>query len=282
MNEKRVYSEVKQGSTLPVGEMVNVVYKTDDYDIFQLSKFNRNVLIRKEMLEQAEQGFISPIIVNENFVVIDGQHRLEASRRMNVPVQYIIVKGLNKEDIVRMNTIQKPWGMINFIEAFANQGNSEYVKLVDLLNDVYRNTTVVCQVAFNVSDTRPVRVAVESGNFQFFNYEKTLEFFNFLVRFKEETKVPMKTKLSLALFELFKIKKLDRERLITKVIETKLDDELRVKTFNLTEALKELLDSYNKNLTKKSGALIEYYITSGGNLKIDAEKHDWAKKRMED
>jgi len=278
MNEKRVYSEVQRGNAVPVGEMSNVVFKTSDYDIFQLSKFNRNVLIKKEMLKQAEEGFIAPIIVNENLMVIDGQHRLEASKMVDVPVQYMVIKGLDKNDIVRMNTVQKPWGMINFIEAFANQGNPEYVKLVDLLKDVYGNTTVVSQVACNVSSTIPARKIIESGNFKFSNYEKTLEFFSFLTRFKEEVKVPMKTKLSLALFELFKIKKIDKERLMAKVIETRLDDELRTKTIGITEALKGLIDAYNKNLHKKTSDSIEYYITSNGNLKIVEEKYEWATK----
>lgn len=282
MSENRVYSEMKKTNSIEKGEIINVVRKTSDYDMFQLSKFNRNVLIRNEMLEQAERGFISPIIVNENMVVIDGQHRLEASKRVGVPVTYVIINGLGKDDIVNMNTVQRKWGMSNFIEAFANQGNTEYVKLADILKDVYRNTTVVCQVAFNTQDIKSVRKAVEGGVFKFYNYEKTLEFFSFLTRFKEQAKVPMKTKLSIALYELFKIEKLDKERLINKVIETKLDEELRIKTSNLTEILKELIDAYNKNLTKKSGYMIDYHITSSGMLKIDEEKHDWAKKRMED
>jgi len=278
MNEKRVYSEVQRGNAVPVGEISNMVYKTSDYDIFQLSKFNRNVFIKKEMLKQAKEGFIAPIVVNENLVVIDGQHRLEASKMVEVPVQYIITKGLGKHDIVRMNTVQKPWGMINFIEAFANQGNPEYVKLVDLLKDVYGNTTVVSQVACNVTSPAQARAIIESGEFNFFNYEKTLEFFSFLNRFKEEVKVPMKTKLSLALFELFKIKKIDKERLIAKVVETRLDDELRTKTIGMTEALKGLIDAYNKNLHKKTNDSIEYYVTSTGSLKIVEDRYGWATK----
>ena len=49
---------------------VNEVYKTDDLDMFKFTKFNRNVLFTDEMLEQAKEGFVSPIIVNEYMVVI--------------------------------------------------------------------------------------------------------------------------------------------------------------------------------------------------------------------
>lgn len=278
MNEKRVYSEVQRGNAVPVGEISNMVYKTSDYDIFQLSKFNRNVLIKKEMLKQAKEGFIAPIIVNENLMVIDGQHRLEASKMVGVPVQYMITKGLNKNDIVKMNTVQKAWGVIDFIEAYANQGNPEYVKLIGVLKDVHKNTTAVCQIARNGDDISLVRKSIEVGNFEFHNYEKALEFFSFLTRFKEEVKVPLKTKLSLALFELFKIEKLDKERLITKIIETRLDEDFRTKALGTTETLKGLIDAYNKNLHKKTNDSIEYYVTSGGHLKIVEKRYDWATK----
>ena len=51
---------------------VNEVYKTDDLDMFKFTKFNRNILFTDEMLKQAKEGFISPIIVNEYMVVIHG------------------------------------------------------------------------------------------------------------------------------------------------------------------------------------------------------------------
>ena len=69
---------------------VNEVYKTNDLSIFKFTKFNRNVVHTREMLEQAKQGFISPIIVNEYMVVIDGQHRLEHAKEAGVPIEYII------------------------------------------------------------------------------------------------------------------------------------------------------------------------------------------------
>ena len=280
MTNKRVFSEKMTKVSTPKGQVVNAVYKTDDYSIFQLSKFNRNIILRRELIEQAEEGIISPIIVNENLMVIDGQHRLKASEKVGAPVEYVIKQGLDEHDIVRMNTVQKPWSLANHIEAWANQGKDEYIKLLNLLNNYYGNTTVVTQVALDVNTMKKARPIIESGEFKFVNYEKTVEFLSYLRRFKEETNVPYKSKLSQAIYELFKISKFDRERLIHKVIGTDLNEELKVKTLNKSDALQRLLDAYNKMLSEESKSFINYYITSSGTIIIDEEKADWVNSRL--
>src|SRR5699024_8689895 len=280
MSDTRVFSEKIRTVQESRGRVVNAVYQTKNYEMFQLSKFNRNIILRRELIEQAEEGIISPIIVNENLMVIDGQHRLKASEKVGAPVEYIIKQGLNEHDIVRMNTVQKPWSLANHIEAWANQGKDEYIKLLNLLNNYYGNTTVVTQVALDVNTMKKARPIIESGEFKFVNYEKTVEFLSYLRRFREETNVPYKSKLSQAIYELFKISKFDRERLIHKVIGTDLNEELKVKTLNKSDALQRLLDAYNKMLSEESKSFINYYITSSGTIIIDEEKADWVNSRL--
>lgn len=280
MNDTRVFSEKTTAVQVPRGRVVNAVYETDDLSIFQLSRFNRNVVLRTKMIEQAKEGIVAPIIVNENLMVIDGQHRLKASEKVGASIQYIIKEGLTEHDIVRMNTTQKPWSLLDHIEAWANQGNEQYVKLTNLLNNYYGNTTVVAQVALNVKTMKKARDIIESGQFKFFNYEKTVEFLSFLKRFREETGIPYKTKLSEAIYELFVIEKFDRDRLIHKVIQTDLNEDLKTKTLNKSDALQRLLDAYNEKLSESSKKFIDYYITSSGTIVIHEEKADWISSRL--
>lgn len=259
---------------------VNEVYKTEDLDIFKFTKFNRNVLITKEMLEQAEEGFISPVIVNEHMVVIDGQHRVEHARKAGVPVEYIIKPGLNEHDIVRMNTTQRKWNMLNYIESYANQGSEEYVSLLNLLNKKYAGTTVVISVARNKTTSSGITELIKSGNFEFINFEETLNFFKYYEKFRKETDTPKRTKPALALYSLFRIEGFDGDRLIRKVLQKKFDDDLRTKGYNLTEALKEFIDKYNDKLSQDSPLFIEYYIKNNGELIIENTRKDWAQKRL--
>lgn len=258
---------------------VNTVYKTDDLSIFKFTKFNRNVLIRREMLEQAKEGFISPVIVNEHMIVIDGQHRIEHAKKVGVPVEYIIKPGLRERDIVRMNTTQKPWSLSNYIESYANQGIEEYVALLNLIKNNYAGVTDVVALAQGYAgSTSELTQKVKNGKFEFFNFQKTLDFLKFYQRFREETKTPKRTKVCFALYELYKVKGFDENRLIEKVLLKNFDNELRVKGFDKTEALKELIDKYNDRLSQGSPMFIEYYVKNNGTLIISNEKYDWSER----
>lgn len=279
MTEKRVFSELGQGNVFVSGLPVNNVYKTNDYSIFQFSKFNRNVLLRKEMLEQAKEGFLSPIIVNENLMVIDGQHRLKASEQVGVPVEFIIKPGLNEHDIVRMNTVQKPWSLKNFIEAFANQGKEEYIKLVNLLNQGYADTTAVLVASMNNMTTGgSSKKVIQEGNFKFFNYEKTVEFLNWYKNdFKKRTGTPTKSKVCIALWGLYQIEGIDLNRIILRTNQDiEFVENIKTATMNQTDATRQFIDRYNAKLSKKSGRAIEYYISSNGFVVIESKKADWA------
>lgn len=278
MTEKRVFSELGQGNVFVSGLPVNNVYKTDDYSIFQFSKFNRNVLLRKEMLQQAKEGFLSPIIVNENLMVIDGQHRLKASEQVGVPVEFIIKPGLNEHDIVRMNTVQKPWSLKNFIEAFANQGKEEYIKLVNLLNQGYADTTAVLVASTNNMTTGgSSKKVIQEGNFKFFNYEKTVEFLNWYKNdFRKRTSTPTKSKVCIALWGLYQIEGIDLNRIILKTNQDiEFVENIKTATMNQTDATRQFIDKYNAKLSKKSGRAIEYYISSNGFVVVESKKADW-------
>lgn len=112
---------------------------TTDYDKFVILDGNRSVKDgRKEKIKASiEQiGYIpSPIIVNENFEVIDGQGRLAALKELNLPVCYIVVPGLTIKHCIAMNVNQTNWNMMDYIESYASQGNENYVRLVDLMKE---------------------------------------------------------------------------------------------------------------------------------------------------
>lgn len=264
--------------TRNLGYEVGKVYKTDDLTIFKFSKFNRNVLLKQEMINQAKQGLISPIIINEDFIVIDGQHRLRAAQEAKVPVEYIVKPGLGEHDIVRMNTIQRKWSMTDYIEAFANRGLSEYIKLLDLIGKKTANVTDVVQISTDVISASVTHELIEKGVFKFFNYDKAVEFLEYYLRFRKETQTPKRSTVTMALWTLFKLKNVDRDRIIRKVIASGLSEEIKIKNYNQSEILKEIIDSYNNKLGVNNARYINYSIASTGAIVIDVELQDWADK----
>lgn len=259
-------------------EIVGMVYRTRKFDDFNFSKFNRNIELKKELVEQAKKNnIINPIVVNESLTISDGQHRWLASKTVNAPIEFIVKEGLTDEDTAMMNTMQKPWGLNNWIEAYANKGIEDYIKLFELKNTLFNNTNQLVMVATNTNSPRNAKEAVKLGEFKFYNYEKTVEFFTFVKIFFKTIKTPMRAKMVEALWEIFKLDGVDLERLTKKVIETKLDEQIRIKSFDKGESLKELLDAYNNKLRAGNKSFIKYYVGNKGVVQIDAKKASWVK-----
>lgn len=259
---------------------VNTVYETDDLSIFKFTKFNRNVGFRREMLEQAKEGFLAPIIVNEHMIVIDGQNRVYHAKLAESPVNYIIIPGLNQDDIVRMNTTQKPWSLLNYIESYANQGMDQYVTLLQLINERYMGITELISIARDRTFAgRWQSQDVKEGNFEFYNFSKLLNFLEFYKRFKVETGVKNQSNLALAVYELYRIKNFDKQRLIDKINQLDFSKDINEKNYKFVGLLTELIDVYNHRITDKNNKFITYYMMQGDSIKITNEYHDWTTKK---
>lgn len=73
-----------------------------------------------------------PIMVDHEFRVIDGQHRLEAAKTLNVEIYYQVSENCPAEDIILLNTNQRNWGVNEYIHFYCSKGNENYIKLRDL------------------------------------------------------------------------------------------------------------------------------------------------------
>lgn len=259
---------------------VNYVYETEDLSIFKFTKFNRNVAFRREMLEQAKQGFLAPVIVNENMIVIDGQNRVYHAKLAEVPISYIVIPGLDQDDIVRMNTTQKPWSLLNYIESYANQGLNQYITLLQLINERYMGVTELISISRDRTFAgRWQRQDVMEGNFQFYNFKELLNFLEYYKKFKLETGVKNQSNLALAVYEMYRIKNFDKQRLIEKINQLDFAKDVNEKNYKFVGLLTELIDVYNHRITDKNKNFISYYMMQGENIKITNEYHDWTSKK---
>lgn len=280
----RTYSHLSQ-QQFQNDNIVNQVFITKNYEQFTFSKFNRNVVITKQFLAQAKRGFVSPIIVNENLMVIDGQHRLKASEQIGAPILYMIVNGLTEDDVRAMNTNQNKWKYKDFIESYANSGDLEYAKLIELINrntGHYTSATVIADIAVDSTDrTITSSKLIKTGNFKFMNYEKLVEFLDYFKLFKEKTGIKYNRTLCYALYTLFKLKEIDLDRLIKKVIACQVSDDLTFNNTNMVESTRKMLEAYNNHVKQDSDNYLDFHINSRGALVIESPKHDWAMDEYE-
>jgi len=111
--------------------------KTINYSLFKFRKDNRainNTHLEKLIFSIKTKNLLSvtPILVNEEFEVIDGQHRLLAAKALKVEVYYIVEKSITGKDIPRLN-ISKSWSSEDFLKHYLAEEHPEYKKLKDFM-----------------------------------------------------------------------------------------------------------------------------------------------------
>lgn len=149
------------------------IKKTKNYEIFKIHIANRK--INKNHVENIKKSMqknflISPIIVNENFEVIDGQHRLIACKDLGLPVYYFINNNYGIKEMQRLNAINKNWTPINYLNTGVALNDQDYIDYKRFKNkygfshDV--NITLLCN-----NNSKLELDKFKEGTFQVKNYE---------------------------------------------------------------------------------------------------------------
>ncbi len=108
------------------------VKTTHNYSQFKAIEGNRSVNekhVSRLMESMKEELLVSPIIVNEDSQVIDGQHRLEACKRLLLPVHYIVVDGYRRKQVQNLNRNSRNWSTSDFVDSMVSSGKSDYKDL---------------------------------------------------------------------------------------------------------------------------------------------------------
>ena len=113
-------------------ETVNQVHRTNDYSKFKNLLGNRNVnmLHLQRLINSMKKEYLfSPILVNEKYEIIDGQHRYNAAKTLELPINFIIIKDYGLQEVQTLNTNNKNWNKKDYLEAYCDLGNENYIKL---------------------------------------------------------------------------------------------------------------------------------------------------------
>lgn len=117
---------------------INQVYQTNDYDRFSLLKGNR--VVNRLHIERLKKSFkesylLAPILVNEKYEIIDGQHRFHAARDLDLPINFIIEPNYSLREVQLLNSNMKNWKKIDYLNAFCDLGYQEYLKMRDFMEE---------------------------------------------------------------------------------------------------------------------------------------------------
>ena len=137
--------------------VVNNIHRTTNYNMFGYFEGNRALNdshVRNLMESLTEKQIPVPIVVDELYRVADGQNRLEACKRLGIPVYYIIVPGLTLEDVKRMNSNTKAWSWQENMQSFIDLGVEDYATYKEFYESYELNHTECMQLLIGHTSLR--------------------------------------------------------------------------------------------------------------------------------
>lgn len=119
-------------NNLKTEPMVNSqVHTTTDYFLFKPIDGNRtkNLLhLNRLKKSMADNYLFTVIIVNENYEIIDGQHRFDVIQELNLPLHYIICNGYGLDEVHILNQNSKTWNAEDYLNGYCQLGYEHYIE----------------------------------------------------------------------------------------------------------------------------------------------------------
>jgi len=115
------YERYNQGKDTKIN---SDVMKSSDYEKFSILEQNRIVNdkhVNELVVSIQNSGQLTPIIINEKFEIIDGQHRFDACKILKIPVMYLISYKTSINEVILMNNTQKSWKLHDYLRCFSDK-----------------------------------------------------------------------------------------------------------------------------------------------------------------
>ena len=113
------------------------IKSTKNYNLFTKIIGNRHLDAKnvKRIKESVEAiGLQTPIMVNYKHGIIDGQHRLQVAKELEIPIDYYVVSNFKEENIHDLQ-ISKKWTAFDFAQRNSATGNKHCIEALEICND---------------------------------------------------------------------------------------------------------------------------------------------------
>ena len=195
---------------------------TENYDMFKKIGGNRKLNkanYAKIVKSMKEEQLIIPIVVNEKYEIIDGQHRYTACKDLGKPVYFYMVRGYGLEQVKRANIASSNWKKENYLDMFVAEGNETYKEFEEIKERYDLNISNLLKIFAIVQEKQSARVGYEfengtftlDGKMEVLRFLTALEDFNFFKFYKSNN-------FLIAFTRLYFKSEYDHDKMKTKLI----------------------------------------------------------------
>lgn len=228
-------------------KLINTLMEsTNNYGQFKLFDANREVNERhvKKLMDRIEANnllHVNPIIVDHDMRVIDGQHRLEASRRLGVPVYYIVGDGITETDISDLNAGRKNWSLLDYVTFWTVKKQPGYDVLSRFINK-YPFVPLTSLIMLLSTTGKRDRADIEEGRINVRNQAEAEKVLAYLSAIRNYTDLAYTGSFIIAMIRIYRTGEYDHERMMRKI---GMQPRALVKCVNTAQYVAMLEELYN-------------------------------------
>ncbi len=127
------------------------VFESIEYDFFSMDIKNRPLSEEKVtfFMKQFKSGkcfmIDFPVVVNADLIILDGQHRFAAAKRLQMPIYFRKAHSLTMDSIVDVQ-LNAGWKTTDYIHAFVQQKKQDYIVLHRFVSRYKFSVTVAAKL----------------------------------------------------------------------------------------------------------------------------------------
>lgn len=152
-------------------EKATTVHVSNDYKKFNFLIENRQTArthinkLKDAIQRNPEILEVQPILVNEKFEIIDGQHRFTAASELGLPIHYTVVDHLDITTAREMNVMQRRWGVDDYAYSFAKAGNIHYKAFNEYRREYPSVSSTIIQIVIGGGESSNMAQDFRKGDF---------------------------------------------------------------------------------------------------------------------
>jgi hypothetical protein len=231
--------------------MNNQIITTNNYNLFKFHKQNRRLDYKKvDRLARAiaEKNLLNifPIVVDGNYVILDGQHRYAAAKQAGAQIYYVVSNSsYTIAQVANSNNFQSHWRIDDYVLYYAAAEKEQYKILLHLSNKYMIPPGIIATLEGKYA----THADIKAGDFEFTNYELTIQILEFAKNVNEQYKFThwRRRQFLRALKHIMGNNNFSPARLLEKI---KQNTKLLVKCYETEEYIYLLENIYNTGVKK--------------------------------
>jgi hypothetical protein len=228
------------------------VHTTKDYHLFKSIDGNRtkNLMHINRLKKSIESNYLFTIItVNEKYEIIDGQHRFDVIKELNLPLNYVICKGYGLHEVHVLNENSKTWSIDDYLDGYCKLGYKQYLKYAEFKNKYgFNHGECMMMLSDKSKSGGDLTKIFYRGEFEIKNYKESCDLAEKISMIGQYYSGYKRRSFVFAMLSLFKNEKFEFTELIQKL---KLQQTALIDCVNAEQYLALIEEIYNYRRREK-------------------------------